>query len=462
MSHGARIPARAGARRRRSPHPARRLRAQRQRHRGALRPRRPGAGGPLAGPSRPAAGRHQPRQVLLRGARSRSAIASSTPAASPASTASGRRPPRRRTRIAPSTSRCASRSRPPVQLVIRKRDRRNLFREVWSVRVDPAGPAVDRARPARRPEGVGRLRERAARREGGPAAHGRRLHGGGDGQVARGRAPPGRDALRGVAVQGAAPRLQRVGGGHACRRERRGPPLGRRAPALAAARGLRRLRLRALRARLRQQAAARGRGGRALRLHRDRGERPQVRRRRHPQPLRHRLGRQRLHALRVRARVRPSLRRPGRRVLHLARWPTRRAGSASSPGSPTSPPIPRARAGPTSSRRGRRCPRPGRRRSSRRTQLEVQGRRRRDPRGEAAGGGDGGAVPRGARAQHAAPRFGAALGCGGRLRGRDVRGEGLLPAAVGLHHVHPRRGGLLRGLPAGHRAGHRPATRASR
>jgi hypothetical protein len=35
----------------------------------------------------------------------------------------------------------------PVQLLIRKRDRRNLFREVWSVRIDPAALAVDRRGP---------------------------------------------------------------------------------------------------------------------------------------------------------------------------------------------------------------------------------------------------------------------------------------------------------------------------
>jgi len=35
----------------------------------------------------------------------------------------------------------------PVQVVIRKRDRQNAFREVWSVLVDPADPAIDRAAP---------------------------------------------------------------------------------------------------------------------------------------------------------------------------------------------------------------------------------------------------------------------------------------------------------------------------
>ena len=43
---------------------------------------------------------------------------------------------------------------------------------------------------------------------------------------------------------------------------------------------------------------------------------------------------------------------------------------------------------------------------------------------------------------------------GRRLRGRPLRGQGLLPARGQLHHVHPR-GLLLRGLPARPRAGDR-------
>ena len=39
----------------------------------------------------------------------------------------------------------------PVQVVVRKRDRGNLFREAWSVRIDPAHPSVDRTAPP--PEG---------------------------------------------------------------------------------------------------------------------------------------------------------------------------------------------------------------------------------------------------------------------------------------------------------------------
>jgi len=36
-----------------------------------------------------------------------------------------------------------------VLLVLKKRDRRNVFQEVWSVAIDPAGPAVDRTGPSK-------------------------------------------------------------------------------------------------------------------------------------------------------------------------------------------------------------------------------------------------------------------------------------------------------------------------
>ncbi|MEO8658885.1 MAG: M64 family metallopeptidase [Bryobacteraceae bacterium] len=38
---------------------------------------------------------------------------------------------------------------PAVRLVLKKRDRRNVFQEVWSVMVDPAGPTVDRTGPSK-------------------------------------------------------------------------------------------------------------------------------------------------------------------------------------------------------------------------------------------------------------------------------------------------------------------------
>jgi hypothetical protein len=38
----------------------------------------------------------------------------------------------------------------PVQVIVKKRDRRNVFREIWSVAVDPASPSVDRTPPSAR------------------------------------------------------------------------------------------------------------------------------------------------------------------------------------------------------------------------------------------------------------------------------------------------------------------------
>ena len=178
---------------------------------------------------------------------------------------------------------------------------------------------------------------------------------------------------------------------------------------------------------------------------------PDLRRRRHLRPLLDRRGRQPLGALRLRPRVRPPLRGARRRVLHVRR--RLRAGDrrASSRGSRTSrrSSIRRTSSGRTSSRRARRCRRRGRRRSSRSALARVPGEaprrsaRRTRPEEEMDAlfrqeqesrrsclGTD----------QHA--------GQGRRVRGRDVRGEGLLPAAGGLHHVHARRRALLRRLPA--------------
>ena len=76
-----------------------------------------------------------------------------------------------------------------------------------------------------------------------------------------------------------------------------------------------------------------------------------------------------------------------------------------------------------------------------------------DPRGEAARRRDGRALPGGAGLDDAAAR--PLRGPGGGVRGGAVRGHRLLSAAGGLHHVHARRGRLLRGVPARHRAHHR-------
>ena len=239
-------------------------------------------------------------------------------------------------------------------------------------------------------------------------------------------------------------------------RERRRAPVGRRSSAGRALRAaLRRLRLRALRAGPRQQAAARGRGGRALRVHRDRRERPQVRRRRHPQPLRDRVRRQRVHALRVRPRVRPSLRRPRRRVLHVGgrvRVTERPAGALGaerdrrSQGGEVEGPDRGGHALPTPWEKetfeaAQRDSRPGAAqiRADKRPETEMEALFREEREQTTA------LLARGPHARAV-----------GAFEGAMYEATGLLPPAGGLHHVHARRGRLLRGLPPRDRARDRP------
>ena len=448
---------------RRSPSPPRTLRVDYvhtgSASRGALRARRARARGALARPPGPAARRHQPRHVLLRGDR---------PEHEPHALLARLREHLRRVeddgarrrRIARSFHESLRFPEPagPVQVVLKKRDAQGLFREAV---VGRSSTRATRRSTARRPPAgaVGGAGERRRRRRrwtcccSATATPRRRWR---SGTPTRRRLD--RDALRGVAVQGAQGRLQRVGARHARGRERasRVPPtasIGARA--LRAS--LRRLRVGALRPRLRQQAPARGGRGRALRVHRDRGERPQVRRRRHLQPVRDRGRRQRLHA----------------------RTSSCTSSATTSPGSPTST-TPRDVAYERQRRRGAsRGSRtsPPTRRSPKWKDLVDGGHAAADAVGEGGVRGRAAADP-GAAARRSGPRSaprrrwrrssarsrraptrccssGPHAAARGRLRGGHVRGEGLLPAAGQLHHVHPGRG-LLRGLPARHRAGDRP------
>ena len=214
--------------------------------------------------------------------------ASSTRAATPRSTPSGRRRPRPSRRTGPSASRSASRGRcSPVQVVLKKRDRRNLFRELCSTLVDPASPDVNPAPPPKLGRS-GRSSRTARRGQGRPPRPRRRLHRG------QGLAKFRADAKRMVDTlfryepfkepQG---RLQRPRARPPVGRERRRTALSRSSTAARPcgsqydAFGSERYVLD-----LRQPRAAR-RGGRgALRRHGDRRQRRAVRRRRHLQPLR--------------------------------------------------------------------------------------------------------------------------------------------------------------------------------
>ena len=71
-----------------------------------------------------------------------------------------------------------------------------------------------------------------------------------------------------------------------------------------------------------------------------------------------------------------------------------------------------------------------------------------NPFAESSGIRDERAVQRRDGARYGALERGAARREGGSVRRSQLRGQGLLPAAVRLHHVHPRCGAVLRGVPA--------------
>ena len=180
-----------------------------------------------------------------------------------------------RSSTALSTNRCASRCRPVPS---RSRccgagDGPVASRAVWRTRCRPRGP-VRAARAAATP-GTDRHRAaRRARRQGRPAAGRRRLHGRRvRGEVRARRTPHGRCAVPPRAVRVTARRLQRVGpvpAGRSSRASRARPPASNAARPVGAT--LRRVRLRALRAHLRQPRAARRRRVGAVRVHHHPGE----------------------------------------------------------------------------------------------------------------------------------------------------------------------------------------------
>ena len=235
----------------------------------------------------------------------------------------------------------------PVKVVLKKRAADQSFREAWTLLVDPKDQAVDDraaavARPGHRPPG-----ERPAGEQVRPAAGRRRLHRGRARPLRGRRAPPPRGALRHRAVAVAARRRQRLGALPALGAVRRLPPLHRRPPPQPGGGHLRRLRLRAVRAQLREPLVARRRLLRAVRRHGHHRQRRDLRRRRHLQPLRHRGGPLEVGRVHLRPRAGPLGGGAGRRVLHQRhRLPARRA-SASSRGSRTSPTTRRRPSGPT-------------------------------------------------------------------------------------------------------------------
>ena len=220
----------------------------------------------------------------------------------------------------------------------------------------------------------------------------------------RGRFPaPARRALRDVAVQGAAQRLQRLGARAGGARVRDLAAVQRHPSQQSDQQHLRRLRLRTLRPDVRQQGVPPPRLLRALRRRRDRRQRAHLRRRRHLRPLQHRGGRQRLRALRVRPRVRPSLRGAGGRVLHVAGRlsagdQARRAVGAERHGAARSR---RAEVEGSRSQPGTPLPTPWQKDAYEKRLARVAGAARQLRAEQAARVGDGGAVRRGAAADDA-------------------------------------------------------------
>ena len=224
----------------------------------------------------------------------------------------------------PHVSRVAavSRADAPVRIVLRKRDARNQFADVWTIDVDPKDMFVDPSPPA----SPGPLIE--LQKNGDPASKLDLLILG-DGYT-RGRARQVRSAtpggcceraLRHLAVQGAAARHQRLGAGARRRRSRasrgrrsgihRRSPLGTSYDAFG---------LRALRPDVREPGVPRARRRtRRTKFVEILTNSRDLRRRRHLQSVQHGRRRQRVGAVRLRPRVRPPLRRTRRRVLHVGR-----------------------------------------------------------------------------------------------------------------------------------------------
>ena len=171
---------------------------------------------PLPWPGNPAQAdrRDQSRQVFLRGRRRRERAGRCTRAASARFTASGRRPPKRKT-IEPDVLGIVAISRASTsrsRIVVKKRDAKNAFREIWTFD-GRSRRQVHRARRRRRRAGaLIKLHEAAI-----PAKKLDLLILGDGYTAARARqirarcAAAGASAVRDVAVQGAAARHQRVG-----------------------------------------------------------------------------------------------------------------------------------------------------------------------------------------------------------------------------------------------------------
>ena len=341
--------------------------------------------------------------------RPRNRTASSTRAASPPSTASGRRRARRRScsRTFHESLRFPAPER-PVQIVLKKRDAAERVPRGLDARASTRRTSSSTRSTRRRPGPL-----LAIQKHGDPAEKVDFLILG-DGYTAAERGKFEKDARRLAEILFATRRSRsaardfnvwgalpgRRGVGHLAALDRHPPPL-------AARRDLRRVRLRALRPDLREPRASATSRRSPLRVRRDPGQHPDLRRRRHLRPLLRRSPPTALWAPYVfvhefghhfagladeyyTSAVAYEPAAEPRRALGAERDGAARPGGAQVEG-------PRL-AGHADSRR------PGRRRRSRRRRAEIQERRRQIRAENAARGGDGRALPRGAGARDEAPR----------------------------------------------------------
>ncbi len=394
---------------RRAADDARRLLPHRQREGRALQPRsRRHRAAAVARQSR-AADRRRPTAASTSSRSStRRAGGCSTRAASARSTASGKRPAKPRRSTARSRSRCGFRL--PTRRCgssSRSATRGTCSATSGRVTVDPADKFVAARRRRRLPGALIKLHESGdPGDEAGSADSRRRLH--------RGASAASSSATRGGWSRRCSRRRRsRSGssdiniwglcaGGGAVRHL---AAVAAHLPALAGRRDLRRVRLRALRADVREQGVPRHRRERAVRGRRDPVEQRDLRRRRHLRPVQHGRGRQRLGAVHLRPRVRASHRRRSPTSTTPRTWRICRPRIASSRGSRTSTALlDPANAEVEGSRHAGHAAADavaegGVRAATRRS---IQQRRRADPRREPARSRDGRALPRGADARHGA------------------------------------------------------------
>ena len=360
-------------------------------------------------------------------------------------------------RRGPSRSRCASRAASaPVQVVVKKRDAANAFREVWSTLVDPADSsstaraavagAADRAAEERRPGDQGRSADPRRRLHRGRARRSSRRTRGGWWTCCS-RTSPFKERTSDFNVWGLCPPAAESGISR--------PSTGH-APALAGRRQLRRVRLRALRAHVRQPRVARrrrrsrrtssSRSSSTARRTAAAASSTSTRRSRRtalwaPYVFVHEFGHHfagladEYYTSDV-AYVPAADRASSRGSRTSRRCSIRRNVEVEGPGRPPA----------------RRCRRRGRRRRTRRTRSDIQARRRairaaNKPEAEME------ALFREQKAEETQ-----LLGRTtvrrkvGAFEGAIYEAKRLLPAAGRLHHVHARRGAVLPGVPAGHRA----------